>query len=110
MVGNQLNIISDKETSRRHKKIDPKAKSEINLKRAVDGTGWLVSHLVIVAIRIYQNTFRFLFAPSCRFHPSCSEYAAEAFKRFGPVKGVWLTLRRLSRCHPFNPGGFDPLP
>jgi putative membrane protein insertion efficiency factor len=51
-----------------------------------------------------------LFGANCRFHPSCSEYAREAIDRHGAGKGSWLTLRRLGRCHPYHPGGFDPVP
>jgi putative membrane protein insertion efficiency factor len=78
--------------------------------RVFPGIGMGISHLIILIIRLYQITIRFLFPPSCRFHPSCSEYAIEAFRKFGPIKGGWLSAKRLSRCHPFNPGGFDPLP
>lgn len=72
--------------------------------------GRMVGQVLIFGVRIYQVTLRMIFPPSCRFHPSCSEYAVEALRRFGPIKGGWLSLRRLSKCHPFNPGGFDPLP
>ena len=51
-----------------------------------------------------------MFPPSCRFYPSCSAYAITALERFGPVKGTWLTVRRLLRCHPWNPGGVDHVP
>ncbi len=85
-------------------------KIEVNLYRALNGVGSMVSHLIVIAIRIYQNTLRLVFPPSCRFHPSCSEYALGALRKFGPVKGGWLSVKRLSKCHPFNPGGFDPLP
>ncbi len=60
------------------------------------------------------KTYRYLVSPwlgyHCRFHPSCSEYAIQAIDRHGAVKGSYLTLRRLLRCHPFHPGGCDPVP
>ncbi|HOA25470.1 MAG: membrane protein insertion efficiency factor YidD [Aggregatilineales bacterium] len=61
-------------------------------------------------IRLYQLTLSRILPPSCRFTPSCSHYGYEAFKRFGVLKGGWLTVRRIARCHPFNPGGYDPVP
>jgi putative membrane protein insertion efficiency factor len=61
-------------------------------------------------VRGYQLTIRSFLPPSCRFHPSCSNYAIEALQRHGPGWGLWLTLRRLSRCHPWHPGGHDPVP
>jgi putative membrane protein insertion efficiency factor len=65
-------------------------------------------------IRVYQWTLSpflsALFRSGCRFHPTCSEYAAQALARYGAWRGTGLTLRRLLRCHPFHPGGHDPLP
>ena len=61
-------------------------------------------------IRGYQRFVSPALPPSCRFYPSCSQYALEAITRHGAVKGTWLATRRLVRCHPFNPGGFDPVP
>jgi len=61
-------------------------------------------------IRFYQALVRRLLPPACRFVPSCSEYALEALQRYGSVKGSWLAARRICRCHPFHPGGFDPVP
>ena len=61
-------------------------------------------------IKVYQWTLSPMLGPHCRFHPTCSQYAAEAIERFGLMSGSWLALRRLSRCHPFHPGGFDPVP
>ncbi len=61
-------------------------------------------------IRLYQLLLSPLLGNRCRFHPSCSHYAMEAVGRFGVLKGGWLTLSRLARCHPFHPGGFDPVP
>ena len=61
-------------------------------------------------IRGYQRLISPVLPPSCRFHPSCSQYALEAVTRYGTLKGSWLATRRLARCHPFHPGGFDPVP
>ncbi|HEU4680422.1 MAG TPA: membrane protein insertion efficiency factor YidD [Gemmatimonadales bacterium] len=61
-------------------------------------------------IRGYQLVISPGLPPSCRFTPSCSQYALEAVTRYGALKGTWLAARRLVRCHPFHPGGFDPVP
>ena len=61
-------------------------------------------------IRGYQRYISPLFPPSCRFYPSCSEYTYQAVEKYGALRGGWLGIRRISRCHPWNPGGFDPVP
>lgn len=61
-------------------------------------------------IRCYQRLLSPLLGNRCRFHPSCSRYAIQAIERHGAARGSWLTLRRLTRCHPLNPGGEDPVP
>lgn len=61
-------------------------------------------------IRIYQRTLSRVLPPSCRFTPSCSEYGAQAIARYGVRRGGWLTIKRIGRCHPFHPGGYDPVP
>ena len=61
------------------------------------------------AIRAYQLTVSRLLPPACRFWPTCSQYAYEAIDRHGLRQGAWMTLCRLARCHPFNPGGYDPV-
>lgn len=71
--------------------------------------GWL-SFPFIAAIRAYQLTIGPFFAGRCRFDPSCSHYAIGAYRTHGPVRGTWLTARRLLRCHPFCEGGYDPVP
>lgn len=66
--------------------------------------------LAIVAVRGYQRFLSPLLGANCRFHPTCSTYALEALERFGVARGGWLALRRILRCHPFHPGGCDPVP
>lgn len=66
--------------------------------------------LLLVAIRVYQVTLSPLLGPVCRFEPSCSRYAAQSLARHGLAKGGWLAIKRLSKCHPFHPGGYDPVP
>jgi len=70
----------------------------------------LPSRLLTAFIRGYQRFVSPAFPPSCRFHPSCSQYALEAVTRHGALRGGWLAARRLARCHPFHPGGYDPVP
>ena len=65
---------------------------------------------LILLVRAYQVALSPLLPASCRYYPSCSAYAIEALERHGALRGGWLTLRRLARCHPFRPGGYDPVP
>jgi hypothetical protein len=67
-------------------------------------------YTVIGLLRLYQLTLSPLLGPVCRFAPSCSSYAVEAVRIHGVVRGGWLSGRRLARCHPWNPGGWDPVP
>ena len=66
--------------------------------------------LVLAVIRFYQRFISPALPPSCRFTPSCSQYSYEAIERYGLLKGGWLGLRRIARCHPWNAGGHDPVP
>jgi uncharacterized protein len=70
----------------------------------------LAARVLLVPIVGYQRFLSPLLAPRCRFAPSCSQYAVEALRTHGALRGLWLSARRLARCHPFNPGGYDPVP
>ena len=65
--------------------------------------------LFIALVRVYQVCIAPFLFPCCRFYPSCSEYAIDAINRYGPMKGSYLSLRRLLRCHPWHRGGYDPV-
>jgi putative membrane protein insertion efficiency factor len=66
--------------------------------------------LMVYAVRGYQVSISPLLPPTCRYHPSCSNYAIEAFERHGALRGGWLAARRIARCNPFVAGGYDPVP
>lgn len=70
----------------------------------------LLQRAALGLLRVYKGLFSSLYAGSCRFLPSCSDYAAEAVARFGVVRGAWLAARRLGRCHPLGGHGLDPVP
>jgi uncharacterized protein len=66
--------------------------------------------VALAIIRFYQRFISPLLPPSCRFTPTCSHYGYEAIQEYGFIKGGWLAIKRIGRCHPFNPGGYDPVP
>ena len=66
--------------------------------------------VLIALVRFYRYAISPMLGRNCRFHPTCSEYAIEALERHGALRGGWMALRRVGRCHPFNPGGYDPVP
>jgi len=70
----------------------------------------LGARALILLIKFYQVAISPLKPASCRFYPTCSQYALEAIGKYGALKGGWLAVRRIGRCHPFNPGGYDPVP
>jgi putative membrane protein insertion efficiency factor len=69
-----------------------------------------VGKLLLILIKAYRYCLSPLLGPNCRFFPSCSDYAAEAVDKHGARYGSWLALKRIARCHPWHPGGYDPVP
>ena len=69
-----------------------------------------MKRIFLALIRGYQRFLSPVFPPSCRFYPSCSEYTYQAIEKYGALRGGWLGIRRISRCHPWNEGGYDPVP
>lgn len=83
--------------------LSPPARPDLSIWHAPRLAGWYL-------IRGYQVTIGLALPPSCRFYPSCSTYALQALAKYGLLRGSWLAARRLMRCHPFHPGGVDPVP
>ncbi|MEW6145537.1 MAG: membrane protein insertion efficiency factor YidD [Thermodesulfobacteriota bacterium] len=69
----------------------------------------LLVYLATLLIKVYKYAVSPILPSSCRFYPSCSEYAIDALKKYGPWRGSWLTLKRIARCHPLSAGGYDPV-
>ena len=70
----------------------------------------ILNYLLILPIKLYQILLSPLIGPSCRFTPTCSNYAIEAINKHGPIKGFWLSIKRISKCHPWGDSGHDPVP
>jgi uncharacterized protein len=70
----------------------------------------MIKSILLGVIKAYQYAISPLMAPTCRFTPSCSQYAKEVIVKHGVLRGVWLSLKRVLRCNPWNPGGYDPAP
>jgi len=69
-----------------------------------------MNRILLAVVRAYRYALSPMLGQHCRFHPSCSAYAAEAIERHGASRGVWLALKRIARCHPWHAGGYDPVP
>ena len=80
------------------------------MKRFLLGLRKLLTYFLLLPIYFYKGAISPLTPPSCRFTPSCSTYAVEALRRHGPVKGLYLAIRRILRCHPWGGSGYDPVP
>lgn len=70
----------------------------------------MIGAILILFILFYQKAISPFFPATCRFYPTCSEYCVQALRKYGPIKGVYLGIKRILRCHPGNPGGYDPVP
>lgn len=80
------------------------------IRRFYNGLKRLLSRAMLALIAFYRNCISPLTPPACRYTPTCSQYAAEAIRRYGPFRGGWLALKRILRCHPFGGSGYDPVP
>ena len=69
-----------------------------------------LNFIFIIPIKLYQILLSPLLGQSCRYHPTCSQYAVEAIEKYGPIKGIWLGIKRIVRCHPWGGSGHDPVP
>lgn len=78
--------------------------------KPLNGEDFMLKKMLMILIRFYQTFISPLKPPTCRFYPTCSHYGLEAIKRFGVLKGGYLTVKRILKCHPFHPGGIDPVP
>ena len=84
--------------------------SDVFWSRLLHGCKRLCTLPFIVLVKFYQYCISPLTPASCRYVPTCSQYAVEALRKYGPLKGGWLTLKRLARCHPWGGSGYDPVP
>lgn len=80
------------------------------LKTILKPLSWLLGKVFILLINFYRHCISPLTPPSCRFTPTCSQYALEAIKKYGPFKGVFLAIKRILKCNPWGPSGYDPVP
>lgn len=69
----------------------------------------MIRAVITIPIRFYQRFLSPLKGPTCRFYPTCSSYTLQAIEKYGPWRGLWLGMRRILRCHPLHPGGYDPV-
>lgn len=83
---------------------------ELIIKKYIDPFLKILAVPFIVLIKVYQLLISPLFPSSCRYTPTCSQYTAEALKKYGIIKGGWLGIKRISRCHPWGGSGYDPVP
>ncbi|MEG2614432.1 MAG: membrane protein insertion efficiency factor YidD [Alistipes sp.] len=78
--------------------------------RLLSGCKFLAIIPLLLLVKFYQLCISPFTPPSCRYTPTCSQYAVEALRKYGPIKGLWLAVRRIARCHPWGGSGYDPVP
>lgn len=79
-------------------------------KKILNKINLAIKQIAIILLSLYRNLISPIFGPTCRFYPSCSEYAKDAIERYGTWVGGWLAVKRLLKCHPWHCGGYDPVP
>ena len=84
--------------------------NKLSLKSFMHHASSILAAILIVPIRFYQRVISPMTPPACRFTPTCSQYAVEALQKHGPIKGLYLAIRRILRCHPWGGSGYDPVP
>lgn len=82
----------------------------MNISSLIKGISSVPKRLALGMVGFYRKYISPMFPPSCRYVPSCSEYAMIALQRYGFMKGSWMAIKRICRCHPWHPGGYDPVP
>lgn len=95
-------------TSKNYLTLDNRSRGSFPRLKLINTLRMLTFPLILL-ITLYQNSIALIFPRSCRFYPSCSEYGMLALKKFGLIKGSWLSIKRIGKCHPFHPGGYDPI-
>ena len=90
--------------------MQPEARKKKFATRLAALPGRLIQRTLLALITVYRYALSPFLGQRCRFHPSCSAYAAEALTKYGALHGSWLAVKRVCRCHPFHPGGHDPVP
>ena len=80
------------------------------MKKLYKALTWLLSKVMLALIAFYRTCISPLTPPACRYTPTCSQYAQEAIRKYGPFRGGWLALKRILRCHPWGGSGYDPVP
>ena len=80
------------------------------IRKMTNALGHIIAQCLLAMIWVYQKCISPWLGANCRYRPTCSAYACEAIRKYGPLRGTWLAVKRIARCHPGHPGGYDPVP